>query len=104
MFEVYTKKQIHHLIFKVIYDKGKITPKKHGDYREYKVNGYRFVTDTYNKSIKVYFKDTYTYLGLDWGDYKSDLPISMFYIYYYTIIQRDIPYGMLDNLFDKEKI
>ena len=104
MFEVYTKKQLHYLIFNVIYNIGKITPKKYGDYRECEVNGYKFVTDTYNKSIKVYYKDTCTYLGLDWGGYESDLPISILYIYYYIIIKRDIPYGMLDNLFDKEEI
>lgn len=96
--------KLHKEIFYVINNKGKSSPKKHGEYKTYKIKEYTFVADTWSQSIDVIVGEgddrKKVWLGSCWGEYTINVSEIMLRYYYLILTEQEIPY----MFFDKEDV
>lgn len=105
MFKILSREELHKKIFNSINENEKSIRKKlkYGEEVSLKINDTTYVIDTYNYSISSYKNnERIVYFGLIYGGYESNISLSVYYIHYYLVQNIEIPFGLIDKLFDYE--
>jgi len=92
---------LHKEIFYIINEKGSSSPKKHGEYKTYKIKDYTFIADTWNQNIDIIIGEggnkKEVWLGDCWGGYTRNVSEIMLMYYCLIITEQEIPYMFFDK-------